>query len=82
VTENRPGGEYITRYEAEKLMTIMLKEYERDIVEPRHKETQGSLAGIGELIQQGFGMLKLAGALGSIAATVWIVIQIKQAVAH
>lgn len=80
--DSRPGGGYITLYEAEKLMTAMLKEYEREVVEPRHAETQTSLGGIKDLVQQGLGMVKLAGVLSSIAAVVWIVMQIVHAVNH
>lgn len=80
--ESRPGGTYVTLYEAEKLMTTMLKEYEREVVEPRHAETQTSLGEISRLVQQGSGMVKLAGALGSIAAVVWIAMQIAHAVNH
>lgn len=80
--ENRPGAAYITLYEAEKLMTTMLKDYEREIVEPRHRETHGELSEIKDLVQQGSGMLKLGGALASLAAVVWIFLQIVQAVKH
>lgn len=74
------GGEYITRYEADKLMTEMLRDYEAKIVNPRHAETQGSIAEVKNLIQQATGMGKLAGFLGSCAAVFWIVMQIVHAV--
>lgn len=73
-------SEFIKHWEAEKLMTNMLKEYERDVIEPRHAETQGDLAEIKALTQQGRGMLRLAGWVGTLAGIVWIVIQITQAV--
>lgn len=80
--ENRPGGNFITLYEAEKLMTNMLKDYEREVVGPRHDQTQGSIAEIKELVQQGTGMLKLGGVLISVTALVWIVMQIVHATGH
>lgn len=76
------GGQYITLYEAEKMMKTMLSDYEKDIVEPRHVETQSSLQGIKDLIQQGTGAVKLAGVLGSLASLLWIALQIKGAVGH
>lgn len=79
MSENRAGGQYITLWEAEKMMTNMLKDYEREMVGPRHLETQGSIAELKGLVQQGSGMAKLAGALGSIAAVLWIVMQIVHA---
>ena len=41
-----------------------LKEYESRVIEPRHQETQGELAAIMNLIQQGKGARILAGGLG------------------
>lgn len=76
----RLGGEYITLYEAEKMMTNMLKDYEREMVQPRHRETQAAIGEVKSIIQQGSGMLKLGGFLLSLASLVWIVIQVKQAV--
>lgn len=76
----RNGGEYVTLYEAEKMMTNMLKEYEREVVSPRHRETQDSIGEIKDLMSQGSGMLKLGGFMLSLASLVWIVIQIRQAV--
>lgn len=76
------GGEYITVYEADKMMTHMLKDYERDVVEPRHRETQNDLAEIKNLVQQGSGAAKLGGAMLTVASIIWIVIQIKTAVGH
>lgn len=64
------------------MMISMLAEYESKKVEPRHKETQGELAEIKEIVQQGRGMMRLAGWAGTIASIVWIVIQIKQVVSH
>ena len=58
------------------MITAGLKEYEREVVEPRHKETQGELASIKNLIQQGSGALKLGGISLSIASFIWIVLQI------
>ncbi len=76
----RAGGEYVTLYEAEKLMNAMLKDYEREVVQPRHEETQGSIGELKSLVQQGSGMLKLGGFMLSVASLVWIVVQIKEAV--
>lgn len=76
------GGQYVTLYESEKLMTEMLKSYEHDTVEPRHRETQGELADIKKIVSEGRGMMRLAGWIGTIAGVVWIVIQITHAVNH
>lgn len=70
----------ITRSEAELMMTGMLKEYERETVEPRHKETQSELADIKEIVSQGRGMLRLVGWVGSLCAVAWTVLQIVKAV--
>ena len=60
-----------------KLMIIEgLKEYENRVIEPRHKETQGELAAIKNLIQQGKGARILAGGLLSLGSAIWIVLQI------
>ena len=60
-----------------KLMIIDgLKEYERKTVEPRHRETQGKLTDIENLIQKGRGMMMLGGGTLTIASLVWIVLQI------
>ena len=67
-----------------KLMIIDgLKEYERNVVEPRHRETQTDLASInGELatirgiVQQGKGALSLGGYMLSLASLTWLVLQI------
>ena len=74
--------DYILRWEAEKMMATMLDDYETKKVDPRHKETQGELAEIKSIVQQGRGMMRLAGWIGSIAGVVWIVIQIRNAVGH
>lgn len=58
------------------MITAGLKEYEREVVEPRHRETQSELSAIKNLIQQGSGALKLGGISLSIASFVWIVLQI------
>lgn len=34
-----------------------LKEYEREVVEPRHRETQSELAAIKQIVQQGRGAI-------------------------
>jgi hypothetical protein len=60
-----------------KLMIVDgLKEYERTVVEPRHKETQLELGAIKALVQQGSGALKLGGFALSLGSFVWIVLQI------
>lgn len=83
------GGQFITLYEAEKMTLKMLGDYERDVVSPRHRETQDGqtaikkdVAEVKELIQQGTGAVKLAGILGSLASVLWIVLQIKAAMSH
>lgn len=76
------GQEFISKYEAEQMIAKFLKEYEKDTVEPRHKETQSDLKDIKEMVQEGRGMMRMAGWIGSAAGLVWIVVQIKQAVGH
>ena len=76
------GGQFVTLYEAEKMMTEMLKVYEKETVEPRHRETQSELADIKEIASEGRGMMRLAGWIGSIAGVVWIVVQLKGALSH
>lgn len=76
------GHGNISRLEAENMMSGMLKQYEKETVEPRHKETQGELAEIKEIVQQGRGMLRLGTWIAGLMALVWVVVQIKQAVAH
>ena len=66
-----------------KLMIIEgLKEYERSVVEPRHRETQGELANIKGLIQQGKGAMRLGGYTLSAASLLWIVLQVIHHVTH
>lgn len=72
--------DYILRWEAEKMMANMLDDYEAKKVEPRHRETQSELAEIKSIVQQGRGMMRLAGWIGSIAGVIWIVLQIRGAV--
>lgn len=71
---------YQTKAEVQLLISEGLKEYEQNVVEPRHRETQGDLADIKTMVSEGRGMMRLAGWIGSIAGLVWIVIQIKSAV--
>ena len=60
-----------------KLMIIDgLKEYEKSVVEPRHRETQNELGVIKNLVQQGKGAIALGGYSLTIASLVWIVLQI------
>jgi hypothetical protein len=79
-SEERRGGEFITRYEAEGMTTEALRRYEREVVEPRHVETQRDLGDIKKLVQQGSGMVKLGAILASAASILWIVLQIARAV--
>ena len=44
------GGQLVTLFEAKELMLKMLTEYERDVVNPRHLETQGDLADIKKIV--------------------------------
>lgn len=76
---NGHGGQFVTLFEAKELMTGMLKEYEREVVEPRHRETQDALADIKGIVQKGKGAAWLAGGLAGLASVCWIVIQIHQA---
>lgn len=76
------GGELITLYEARIMMDAMLKNYEREVVEPRHKETQDSIGELKGLVQQGKGMRNLGAFLLTLGSIAWIAIQITQAVKH
>lgn len=76
------GGEHITRYEAEKLMTEALKQYEREVVAPRHRETQHALEEIADLVQQGAGAKKVGSVIVAIIGIIWIVLQITEALKH
>ena len=67
---------YLTESEVRVLVTGELKTYERDVVEPRHKETQSELGEIKKLIQQGSGAMKLAAFTVSLGGFVWTVLQI------
>ena len=85
--EERRGGEFITRYEAQNMTTEALKTYEREVVAPRHLETQTSLRLISaenqeikSMVSEGKGMRRLAGWLGAAAATLWIALQIAHAI--
>ena len=66
----------VTEDRVKVMITAGLKEYEREVVEPRHRETQGELTTIKNLIQQGSGALKLGGISLSIASFIWVVLQI------
>lgn len=76
------GGEHITRYEAEKLMTEALKQYEREVVAPRHRETQEALEEITDLVQQGAGAKKVGSVIVAFIGIIWIVLQITEALKH
>ena len=67
---------YLTESEVRVLVTGELKTYEREVVEPRHRETQGELGEIKSLVQQGSGAMKLAGFIVSLGGFVWICLQI------
>lgn len=72
----KTGGEYVTVYEAEKMIAQFLKDYEKEVVEPRDIRNVTKLENIERIVQQGSGAMKAAGALLSLASLVWIVIQI------
>lgn len=76
---NGHGGQFVTLFEAKELMTEMLKDYEREIVEPRHRETQRDLAEIKGIMQGGKGAVYFGGILSGCAGIFWIVVQIVHA---
>lgn len=71
------GGENVTRYEAEKLMTQMLQDYETKVVVPRHEETQSSLTEIKNIMQRGIGAAWFASIVASGIGIWWVVVQIR-----
>jgi hypothetical protein len=66
----------ITEDRVKIMITDGLKEYEREVVEPRHVETQRELDIIKRLIQQGSGAVKFGSLCISAASLIWIVLQI------
>lgn len=66
----------VTEDKVNLMISAALKAYEREVVEPRHKETQNSLDDIKRLVQQGSGAVKLGSALMGLGGFVWIVLQI------
>ena len=60
-----------------KIMIIAgLEKYEKEVVQPRHEETQSELGEIKKLVQQGSGAMKLAAFTVSLGGFVWTVLQI------
>lgn len=74
--------EYITEDRARLLMVEMFKEYEREVIAPRHAETQGELGEIKAIVNKGKGAMYFAGCLTGIASLLWIVLQIRSAINH
>lgn len=81
--KERRGGELVTRWEAERIVTTMLEEYERKVIAPRHKETQDDLLEVKkttsetrDLLSEGRGMKRLASVLLSAAGGLWLIVQI------
>lgn len=69
-----------TKAQVQVLIAAGLQSYEERVVEPRHKETQKSLTDIQALVQQGLGIMKFCGILGTVIGIAWVLFQIKYAI--
>lgn len=76
------GGDYITEDRARLIMVDMFKDYETEIITPRHAQTQGKLADIEAIVNKGKGAIMLASAIISVGGFLWIVLQIRDAIRH
>lgn len=74
--------DYITRAEAELLVTRGIEGYELKVVAPRHVETQSSLTEIRDLVVGVRSIAWFLAAVGALVGVVWTVLQIKGALAH
>jgi hypothetical protein len=75
-------GEYVTEDKARLIVVDMLKDYEREVIVPRHAETQSELGEIKGIVNKGKGAALLASAVMSVGGFIWIVLQVKQAIQH
>ncbi len=68
--------EYITREGAELMFTQMLAEYEKQTVEPRHRETQRSLQEVLTLVSRGKGWRDATTVIFAAAGVFWTCVQV------
>jgi hypothetical protein len=66
---------YVTDAEVRNMITEGLKDYEKEVVEPRHKETQADLTDIKALINKAQGAFWAVGGAFTIIFTIFKIVE-------